>query len=386
MNLSFVLAVAVALVGATSVAVADTPAQNKFWVYIGTYTRTTSKGIYRFELDAATGKAGKLELAGDAADPSFLAIAPNGRFLYAIAEVPGTDGKNTGGVIAFAIHAATGLLTKLNSQAVGESGTCHLCLDQTGKTVLVANYYGGSAVALPIGHDGKVGPPASRVAHQGSSVNKSRQEAPHPHSINIDPSNRFAIVADLGIDQVRVHRLDPAAAKLTPNDPPGATVAPGAGPRHFAFHPSGKFGYVANELNNTVTVFDYDAAKGILKNKQDISTLPKGFKGTSTSAEIVVHPSGKFLYCSNRPDHNSIAVFSIDSDSGRLTAVQDQPEGIKTPRNFAVDPTGRWLLVGNEDGDSVIIFKIDAATGKLTPTAEKISVPVPVCVRFLAKK
>lgn len=367
-----------------SSAVAETPKTGKFWVYVGTHTGPKSKGIYRFELDAATGKASNLELAGEMTSPSFLAIHPTGKFLYAVGEVDLADGKKGGGLAAFGLDPATGKLTKLNTQSSGGGGPCHIVLDKEGKTALVANYGGGSAASLPIGADGKLAEAASLMQHKGKSVDKGRQEAPHAHSINVDPGNKFAVVADLGLDQVLVYRLDPVRGTLTPNDPPYAAVAQGAGPRHFAFHPSSKYGYVINEMGNTVTVFDYDATKGVLTKKQDIGTLPKDFKGKSYTSEIVVHPSGKFLYGSNR-GHDSIAFFSIDPKTGELTAVQNQPEGIKWPRNFAIDPTGQWLIVGNEQGNSIVFFRIDPETGKLTSTGEKLEVASPMCIRFLKK-
>ena len=232
--------------------------------------------------------------------------------------------------------------------------------------------------------DGKIGEASSFVQHKGTSVDKGRQEAPHAHSINVDAKNRFAFVADLGLDTVQVYRFDAATGTITPNDPVAAKVAPGSGPRHFAFHPSGKFAYVINEMSLTVTAFQYDADKGQLNTLQTITTLPEGVtdrKGMST-AEVVVHPSGKFLYGSNR-GHHSIAAFAIDQSTGKLTAIAHHGQGIKTPRNFNIDPTGHYLLVANQDGDSVVVFKVDQATGKLEPTGSSIEVPTPVCVKFL---
>jgi 6-phosphogluconolactonase len=363
----------------------DAPSKaTNYWVYFGTYTGKDSKGIYRAEFDAQSGKLSNLALAGEVASPSFLAIRSDGKFLYAVGEISNFGGKKEGAVNAFAIDPKTGDLTLLNQQPSGGSGPCHVVLDRTGKHVLVANYGGGSVASLPIGDDGKLGPPASVIQHRGKSVNPSRQQGPHAHSINIDASNRIVAAADLGLDQVLLYRFDATTGKLTPNDPPHAAVAPGAGPRHFAFHPTSPYAYVINELGNTVTVFDFDAGKGSLTSKQDITTLPADWTKASYTAEVVAHPNGKFLYGSNR-GHNSIAAFRIDSLSGKLTLVGIQGEGIKTPRNFAIDPTGKFLLVGNQDSNSIAVFAIDQTTGALTPAGSPFAVPMPVCVRFLAK-
>lgn len=373
-----------AIAAGATIVHADEPAGLKrFWVYIGTYTNAKSKGIYRGELDLQTGKLTNIELAAETPSPSFLAIHPKGTFLYAVGE---SGGKGGGSVSAFALDRETGALTFLNRESSVGAGPCHINVDNAGKNVLVANYTGGSAAVLRIQDDGTLKPALSFQQHQGSSVNKSRQEAPHAHSINLDKDNRFAFVADLGLDKVLIYRFDAGQGTITPNDPAAAAVAPGAGPRHFAFHPSGKYAYVINELDMTVTAFDYDPAKGVLKTRQSITTLPadvKNRKGMST-AEVVVHPSGKFLYGSNR-GHHSIAIFSIDESSGELKAVGHQGYKIKTPRNFAIEPTGHYLLVANQDGNSITVFAIDQKTGELTPAGEPVDVPMPVCIRFLQK-
>jgi len=340
----------------TSSNAADAPS-GKQRVYFGTYTGKVSKGIYRSELDLSTGKLSPPVLAGEATSPSFLAIAPNEKFLYSVGEISDFGGKPAGAVNAFAIDAATGNLKLLNQQSSVGAGPCHVVVDREGKNVLVANYGGGSAAVLPIQADGKIGEASSFVQHKGTSVDKGRQEAPHAHSINVDAKNRFAFVADLGLDTVQVYRFDSTKGTIAPNDPAASKVAPGSGPRHFAFHPSGKFAYVINEMSLTVTAFQYDADKGQLSTLQTITTLPEGVtdrKGMST-AEVVVHPSGKFLYGSNR-GHHSIAAFAIDQSTGKLTAIGHQGKGIKTPRNFNIDPTGHYLLVANQDGDSVVVF------------------------------
>jgi 6-phosphogluconolactonase len=378
-------AAALLLLSAVLAAADAEPKSGKVGVYIGTYTQKKSKGIYRCELDLATGKLSSPVLAGETVNPSFLAIAPNQRFLYAVNEIGTFEGKKSGAVSAFAIDPKTGDLKLLNAQPTDGGAPCHLVVDREGKHVLAANYSGGSACVHPIEADGKLGKMTGFIQHQGKSANPKRQESPHAHSINLDAANRFAFVADLGLDKVLVYRYDPAKGTITPNDPPAGAVAPGSGPRHFAFHPSGKYAYAINELANTVTAFQYDAGRGALKEIQTVPTLPKDFKGTSHTAEVVVHPSGKFVYGSNR-GHDSIAVFTIDQSSGQLTLAGHQAEGIKTPRNFNIDPTGAYLLVANQGADSVVVFRIDPKSGALKPTGSVVEVPVPVCVKFLPVK
>lgn len=365
----------------THVSVAQEPAQYR--VYIGTYTGDGSKGIYQSVLDLKTGKLSPAELSAETTSPSFLAIHPSQKFLYAVGEVSDFQGKKAGGVSAFAIDPAGGKLKLLNGQSSGGPGPCHLVVDQAGRCVLVANYGGGSAGVLPIKADGSLGEMSSFVQHQGTSVDKARQEAPHAHSINLDPANKFAFVADLGLDKVLVYRFDSAAGKIEPNQPPSAAVDPGAGPRHFAFHPSGKYAYVINEMLCTVTGFAYDAAKGVLTPIQTITTLPNGFDGKDYStAEVQVHPSGKFLYGSNR-GHHSIAAFAIDQATGQLKPVGHARENIKTPRNFGIDPTGRFVIVANQDSKSLVVFSVDQSTGALKSTGNQTTVANPVCVKFL---
>lgn len=375
------LAVVGVLFGMVAATAAAPPARLR--VYIGTNTGGKSKGIYRSELDLATGKLAPATLAGEVVSPSFLAIHPGQKFLYAVTVIDDVQGKKTGAVGAFAIDSATGDLTLLNQQASGGGGPCHVVVDKAGRNVLVANYGGGSVASLPIQEDGSLAPAKSVIQHQGTSVDKQRQGAPHAHSINLDAANRFAFAADLGLDKVLVYKFDPTAGTIVAHDPPAASVDPGSGPRHFAFHPNGKFAYVINEISLTVTAFAYDADKGALRPVQTITTLPEGAdrKGAST-AEVQVHPSGKFLYGSNR-GHNTIAVFSIDPATGKLTVVGHQGQDVKVPRNFGVDPTGQFAVVANQDGDSLVVFRIDTATGQLQPTGHKIEVPKPVCVKFL---
>ena len=355
---------------------------DKMIVYIGTYTQGASKGIYIYDMDANTGM---LTPAGNSplvSNPSFLTIAPDHKHLYACNEVDDFDAAHDGAVSAFAIDAKTGGLSLLNQQPSAGSGPCFVSMDAKGKNVLVANYGSGSVGVLPVGADGKLMPPSAKIQHEGKGPDPARQEGPHAHSINLDPASHFAFAADLGLDKVFVYRFDASKGTLTPNTPPFASVAPGSGPRHFAFHPNGHYAYVINEMASTVTAFHYDAAKGELTQLQTISTLPEGYTGATTCAEIRVHPSGKFLYGSNR-GHDSIAIFAIDPATGKLTAKGHQSTQGKTPRNFNLDPSGHFLIAANQDTDNVVVFRIDAQTGQLTPTGQTLDVPRPVCIKFL---
>jgi 6-phosphogluconolactonase len=364
----------------------DSGTPSSYWVFVGTYTDGgASRGIYRLELEAQTGKVTPHGVAAESVSPSFLAVHPNRRFLYAVNEVGSFGGKPGGAVSAFALDAARGTLRALNQQSSVGSGPCHIVVDRQGTNVLVANYGGGSVAVLPIVEGGRLAPASASVQHKGSSVDRSRQEGPHAHSINVDAGNRFAVAADLGLDEILVYRFDAAKGSLKPNDPPFTKVASGAGPRHFSFHPDGKHAYVINEMLLTVTAFDYDPQRGTLKEIQTISTVPEGVdrKGLST-AEVQVHPSGNFLYGSNR-GHNTIAMFSIDPQTGRLTAIGHQSTGGKTPRNFGIDPSGRFLLAANQDSDTIVVFRINTNTGRLEPTGQTVEVPKPVCVKFVPK-
>ena len=356
----------------------------EFHVYFGSYTGAQSKGIYRARFDPATGKLTEPQLAAETRNPSFLAVHPTERFLYAVGEVNDTQGKRAGAVNAYAIEAKTGNLTALNQQTSGGTGPCHISVDATGQCALVANYGSGSIAALPIRADGSLGEAATTVQHTGSSVNPQRQAGPHAHFICPSPDNRFALTADLGLDKVLVYQLDAPTAKLATNNPPFAIVAHGAGPRHLAIHPNGKFVYVINEMALTVTTFSYDTARAALFEEQTVSTLPDNYTATAkdSCAEIAVHPSGKFVYGSNR-GHDSIAVFAVDAKNGKLTLIQNESTQGKTPRHFAIDPSGRWLLAENQNSDSVCVFAIDAATGKLKPTGQTVAVGSPVCAVFV---
>ncbi len=351
-------------------------------LYVGTYTGTKSKGIYAFRLDAK-GKLTPLGLAAETTSPTFLAVHPNKKFLYAANEMGSFAGKrNTGAVSAFKIDRQSGKLTLLNQQPSGGGGPCHLVVDETGKWVLAANYGGGSIIALPVKKDGSLGEATAFIQHEGSSVNKQRQERPHAHCISTDPANRFALTCDLGLDKVLVYKFDSKKGTLTPNDPAFASVAPGAGPRHLAFSPNGKFVYVNNEMGNTVTVFAWQPKKGTLTEIQTLPTLPDDFKGSSSTAEIEVHPSGQFVYVSNR-GHDSIAAFAANPKTGKLAPIQHEPTQGKNPRHFAIDPTGKYLIAQNQNSDSIVVFQIDPKTGQLAPTGQTVETGSPVCIKFV---
>jgi 6-phosphogluconolactonase len=355
-------------------------------VYVGTYTKGDSQGIYQFSFDTRTGKAGKVSLAAETPDPSFLAIHPGGKHVFAVNETAEWDGlENSGGISSFEIDSKTGELTLMNQQPTRGAHPCHLVIDSSGKTVLVANYTGGSVIGYSILDDGCLGEASAFVQHKGSSLLKPRQAAAHAHSINIDPSGQYAVVADLGMDQLLVYRFDPAKGTLVANKPTGSRVVGGAGPRHFSFHPNGRFGYVINEINLTVTAFTWNRQAGTFKEIQTISTLPPGEKrgkGMST-AEVRVGMKGRFLFGSNR-GHNTIVSYKIARKTGKLTYVGNYSTGGKTPRNFGLDPSGRFLLAENQGSGTIHVLKIDRRTGELGETGSVIKVPSPVCVRMLA--
>jgi 6-phosphogluconolactonase len=344
-------------------------------VYVGTYTRETSKGIYAFRFDAASGKLETLGLVAEIENPSFVAVHPNQRFLYAVGE---TDG---GSVTSYSIDRQSGKLTALNTVSAKGGGPCHVNLDSTGSSLAIANYGTGSVTMYPVQSDGRLGEASAFDQHEGSSVNPRRQQGPHAHSVDFSPDNRFLMSSDLGLDQVLIYRFDPKSSSITANDPPFARVKPGAGPRHFAFHPSARFAYVINEIASTVTAFSYDAARGALTELQTLSTLPQGYDGRNSTAEIEMHPSGKFVYGSNR-GHHSIAVFAIDQQKGTLTLVENVSTQGETPRNFAIDPSGKFLFAANQQTDNIVLFRIDGETGKLAPTGASVEVDAPVCIRF----
>jgi 6-phosphogluconolactonase len=378
---SFGLVLALAL---STLFAAAAPAQGTYLFYVGTYTEegSKSKGIYAYRYDAGTSTITPLGLAAETTNPSFVAPHPNGRFLYAVNEVGNYKGPNSGGVSAYSVDRATGKLTFLNEVPSRGADPCYIIVDPSGKFVLVANYTGGSVATFPVLPDGKLGEASAFVQHSGKGTNPERQEGPHAHSIDLSPDNRFAMVDDLGLDELLVYKFDSGKGSLTPNDPPFAKVDAGAGPRHFVLRPDGKFAYVVAEMGHTVTVFSNDAASGRLKSLQTVTTLPKDFTGRNDDAEIQIHPSGKFLYASNRGD-DSIAIYAIDAVKGTLTSVGIVPTGGKEPRSFEIDPTGTLLFAENQKSDNIMVFSIDQTTGRLISTGKILSVASPVCGKFL---
>ena len=370
-------------VGRTS---GDNSKSTQYFAFIGTYTaKTDSKGIYSFRFDSSTGRLTAMALAAPAQDPSFLTVASNEKYLYAVNELSEFNGEKSGAVAAYSLDPKSGKLTQLNQVPSGGADPCYVSFDQTGRYLLVANYTGGSVSVFPVASNGRIGAASAFVQHTGSGPNKERQEGPHAHYIATSADNRFVFVVDLGLDEVVVYRFDPANGSLTPNDPPFAKLGPGAGPRHMAFHPNGKYAYVLNEVNPTVTVFAYDSKNGSFSTLQTLSTIPKDFAGHNDTAEIVVHPSGKFLYASNR-GHDSIAEFKIDPAEGTLTLAGDFPTQGKTPRNFALDPTGKFLLAANQESNNIVVFRINQSTGALTATGQVAPVPAPVDIVFVPAK
>jgi 6-phosphogluconolactonase len=350
-----------------------------FYVYFGTYTEgeNSSKGIYRGSLDLKTGKLSDIVLAAEVNNPSFLQIHPNRCFLYSVSESNGI-----GFVNSFVVNPKNRNLKPLNQQLSNGSSPCHISIDHTGKNLFVANYTSGSISVIPVKSNGMLAELSCSFRHGGSSINPHRQQKPHAHSINVSPDDRFAFAADLGIDKIMIYKLNPETGTITPNNPPFIKLKPGAGPRHFTFHPSGKFAYVINELDSTITAFKYNAQSGNLTEIQTVKTIPDDYNGSNYPAEICVHPNGKFLYGSNR-GHDSIAAYKIDTDTGKLTFIKYEITDIKTPRNFCIDPTGTFCLVANQDSNSIVVFRINAKTGVLEPAGYRISVPKPVCIRIL---
>jgi 6-phosphogluconolactonase len=357
-------------------------------IYIGTYTGPKSQGIYTANFDAATGKLSPPELAASSKNPTFLALHPKRPVLYAVEEISDFRGGHEGGVSAFSIDRKTGRLTLLNQQPSGGAGPCHLCVDRTGSWLVVANYNTGSVAEFPLESDGRLGALSAVVQHNGSSINHERQSGPHAHFVATDPSNKLVMVCDLGLDQVLTYNLLPSERKLPLHAVD--SIKPGSGPRHLVFSPNGRFVYLINELSSTLITYALNdrASAGhneMLEEVQTVSLLPPDFNGSNIAAEVQVHPSGRFVYGSNR-GHNSIAVFAADAKTGRLTAVEIQPTLGRTPRHFTFDPSGQWLLVENQDSNNIVVFRVDPMTGRLTSSGEQIEVGAPVCLVFVPRE
>ncbi len=361
-------------------------------VFFGTYTEPilfgtgkilqgTGEGIYVYRLDAASGALQFVSKTTGIPNPSYLAFDVTQRFLYVVNELKIWDGHPSGTVSAFAVEASTGRLEFLNRQLTHGTDPCHVLVDGQGKYVFVANFASGSVCVLPVRADGSLEAASDFVQHQGASIDPARQKGAHAHAVTLDAANRFAFVPDLGLDRLLVYRFDAQRGMLEAHTVPWIKMKPGAGPRHLVFHPGGAFAYLVNELDSTVVVLAYDGRSGTFECRQTVSTLPAGFAGASTCADIQVAPSGAFVYASNR-GHDSIAIYRVDPVVGTLNCVGHQASGGQTPRSFGIDPTGAWLLVANQDSDTVVTLRIDPVTGKLTPTGEAAHVPTPVCVKF----
>jgi 6-phosphogluconolactonase len=382
----FLLASASLLPGLLHVSAAGSAAKDSYLVYVGTYTGPNSKGIYSYRFDAKNGRLVPLGLAAHLPNPSFLATDPHHRFLYVVTEMGNepnaTDYKVDGAVSSYSIDPKTGALKFLNKVSSRGGGTCHLVIDKTGKMLIVANYGSGSVASFAINPDGSIGASTAFDKHSGSSVNPARQTGPHAHAVVLSPDNRFLFVPDLGTDQIKIYRIDPAKSTFVANDPAFASVKPGLGPRHFAFGAGAKFAYAICEMGSSVVAFSYNHSTGALTPIQTISTLPSDFHGEDNSAEIEVDQSGRFLYASNRGS-DTITVFAIDPEKGTLTKIQVESVQGKTPRNFAIDPTGKYLIAADQDSDRMVVFAIDQKTGRLTPTGEVVDVPAPVSILFV---
>lgn len=374
--------IGLAAVGMPILKGSGTMAAGQHLIYAGTYTSASSKGIYLLRMNMATGELTLPELVAEAINPSYLAIAPGGRNLYAVNEVSTINGQPGGGLTAFAIDSRTGRLRRLNEVGTRGASPCYVSVTPDGRYVLAANYSGGNVIVVPAGGDGSLGSATDFEQHQGSGADPQRQSGPRAHSIIISPDRKWCVAVDLGIDRVMVYRWDEKAGKLEPNDPPFFAARPGAGPRHIAFHPNGRLACLINELDSTLVSCAWDARKGEFKEIQTVTTLPEGFKGTNYCADVHFHPGGRFVYGSNR-GHDSLAIWRFDDRTGRLDLVGHESTGGRNPRNFVIDPTGRWLLAANQASDSIVVFRIDATTGRLTRTGAPTSLSLPVCLKFL---
>ncbi len=350
-------------------------------LYVATFTdHGSGRGIYSYRFDPSTGQLASLGLAAETANPEFIAVHPGRQFLYAVNFVSRYREQEAGSVSAFAIEGRSGSLTLLNQVSAHDIGPAHITVDHTGKYVLVANYPRGSVAMFPVLANGGLGEPSAFVQHKGSSVDPQRQRGPHAHAVEMSPDNRFVLVADLGMDQLLVYPFEVTNGTL--GTPRIVAIDPGSGPRHLTFGRNGKFVYLLNELRSTISAFSYHASDGVLSLLQTISTLPSDFSGKSTAGEIAIHPSGRFLYASNR-GNDTIAVFAVDAKLGTLSSISHTPTGGKTPRSFTIDPSGKWLLAANQDSNNIASFRIDAKTGRISPKGQTLEISAPACIELV---
>ena len=366
------------------------------FVYVGTYTEPIrfgtgkvlegkGEGIYLYRMHPTTGALTLDSVTPRVVNPSYLAFDPTQRFVYVVNELKTYESRPTGTISAFAVNGVTGKLELLNKRLTHGTDPCHVAVEDRGRYVFVANFMSGSVCVLPIGTDGRLGDACDFIQHLGSGIDPVRQNGPHAHSVTLDAANRFAFVPDLGLDRVLVYRLDRERGTLEPNAVPWIKMKPGAGPRHVAFHPAGRLGFLINELDSTIAALSYDGRRGVFEQLQIVPTLPSDFRGQSTCAEVQVSPSGAFLYGSNR-GHDSIVIYRIHQRTGRLTYVAHESTQGRTPRNFGIDPSGRFLLAANQDTDTIVTFRIDERTGRLHFTGHTAHVPTPVCIKFLPRR
>jgi len=354
----------------------------EYLVYVGTYTGTGSEGVYAYRFNPVSGEIKSIGLVAKTDNPSFLVMDANGKFLYAVNELDSFQQKASGAISVFSINKETAALQLMQQIPSLGAAPCHMSLDKSGRYLLVANYNGGNAAVFPIAGDGTLGQQSAFIQNSGSSVNTARQTGPHAHFIQVTNDNNYAMIADLGIDQVIVQKFDAATGTLSSSDSSNMKVTPGSGPRHLAYSPDGKFVYVLNELTSTISAFTFDQASGKMNEIQALSTLPDNFSGSNSTAEITIDAQGKFLYASNRGD-DTIAIYSIDNSEGKLTFIDRIPTGGKTPRHFEIDPSGQWLFAANQNSNNIVVFKIDQTNGQLILQSEISGISSPVCVRFL---
>ena len=351
----------------------------EYWMFVGTYTSGDAGGIFTCKFNATDGSLSKTANSGGITNPSFIALSPNHQYLYSVSEVSNFNGERSGGISAFKVDLQIGNLTPLNQQSTKGQGPCYVTVDQTGKWVLAANYGSGNVCLLPVNEDGSLAWAARVHQHEGSSVNPSRQSGPHAHCIVISPDNKYAFSADLGTDSIFGYELDLVKGELIPLDP--VKTKPGSGPRHFAFHPNNKLAFSIQELDSTITSYQYEAEFGFLTSVQTVSSLPVGYSAANSCADIHVHPNGKFVYGSNR-GHDTIVIYAVNEETGEMTPVQHESTRGETPRNFAIDPTGEFLLAENQKSNTIHVFRIDGETGLLTHTGNELEIPSPVCIQF----